>query len=97
MSNPTLKRTAATAIEILETQGWIQGSAHTSEGYCLLGAIDAAFKYQVELGLIRLDWSYGRQHDLYNYLKDKLQSTLAKWNDKRGRTKEEVIELLRSV
>lgn len=69
--------------EKIERDGWCQGSFHKGARACVMGAIG-------ELP------TYGERSE---FLKATLrrQPILIKWNDTLGRTKEEVIALLKEV
>lgn len=82
---PTFKRAA----ELLEKKGWIQFRAHDEHGYCLVGALDEAD---------RRDWDWSPNAHwgkMILFVRDFLREPPTQWNDAQGRTKEEVLHLLR--
>lgn len=78
------------AVENLKTYGWVQGAfGHRDIGYCAFGAIKRAAGCNhpiLELLTVRrfIRWMFE------NGFADRLD-TIARWNDKPGRTKDEVI------
>ena len=70
------------AADYIEKHGWTQGEYEREDGaVCLAGAIS-----RVALG--------ARVHDLDDLVPD---SCVIQWQDRPGRTKDEVLALLRSV
>ncbi|MFE7797024.1 hypothetical protein [Nocardia sp. NPDC057440] len=83
------------AIKRLNTHGWIQGSyGSRREGYCMLGALSDSSAIAVLSDLGDAPFQAGRAvravlERNYNYHK------LESFNDTPGRTKEEVVNVLR--
>lgn len=92
------------AADVLEERGWGQtslfrGSVSDRRNFCLIGAIGQA---REELGLVinfRMCDSYPEVtgHALYEKLCELLDREPWEWNDEESRTKEDVINFLRSV
>lgn len=80
------------AVEILNNEGWIQGSygGHKT-GYCLIGALHTA-AYDIDSNLY--DGAYGKVAHFLTIDNNVTKQTLPRWNDAKGRTKEEVIAAL---
>lgn len=79
------------AKDLLEKDGWVQGTAHTLDGRrCLTSAIHDAAEEII-----------GTSHSCYELFQPLISKVkgeqLASWNDGAGRTKKEVIDLLDSV
>lgn len=94
------------AKELIETEGWIQGSYRALKkpnqpaprvcGRCISGALaDAANFYGVFDGsyetVTNINSPYYKAREM---VKKKTDGTLPTWNDKSGRTKIEVLEAL---
>lgn len=85
------------AIEVIETRGWTQGRYQSPAGQvCALGACNLASN------LGERGYGDGTERVRFNalYTAVKLltgQSSVASFNDQPGRTKEEVINLLRKA
>jgi hypothetical protein len=81
---PPERQVLLDAASILEERGWIQGAGHSSNGHCAMNAIDStgAEHRAVLIALITLTEKLG---------------PIAQWNDTPGRTKEEVIAMLRET
>ena len=96
------------AIDILDTNGWTTGNYASDSGqYCAVGALTAAAG-----GEVPAPGDQGWHEDIQNMenstlviaIQDTLRSRgaidkwdfLPDWNDRTGRTKEEVIELFTS-
>jgi hypothetical protein len=81
---PPERQVLLDAANILEEQGWIRGNLCRPEGYCILGAMDAAKPpaAAMVIAFMRLEKKLGPP---------------AQWNDTPGRTKEEVIAMLRET
>ena len=69
---------------ILRKHGWIQGRMHNSNGYCLLGAIDAAFDNPFQVVAVR------------SIIRERIgdYSSISAWNDNPHRTIEQVLAIL---
>jgi len=100
---PDTSELACRTIEILEEHGWTKGQFVNPEGqYCLLGAIYTAAHEISESGAAEVWLATPLINKLtdkinnkpFKFLKSKIAMTY--WNDQPERTKEEVIELLRS-
>lgn len=81
------------AADLLEQRGWIQGRMYADEGLCAVGAIfstardldvyrHAIVAFATEIGF-EYPWGVGRP------------CPISAWNDRDGRTKEEVVDHLR--
>jgi hypothetical protein len=76
------------AADLLATNGWIQGAPEDARGrHCVVGAIDAVSDTLEEQG------------DVYNAVGRYLgvEYRVAWWNDRSGRTAEQVIAVLRET
>lgn len=85
------------AAEVLEQDGWVQGKMHTPDGHCLIGALEMAlwgraFDWTIDVEQ-RGDMS--RLAALFGTFLDR--SSVIKWNDAEGRTKEDVVKALLQV
>ena len=83
LSAPEVLKEAA---QIIEEHGWVQGKpGRPGEGYCMVGAIQEVSGFTpcliTAVGLVR----------------SITQEDLAYWNDQPGRTKEEVLHVLRKA
>jgi hypothetical protein len=71
--------------DLIETNGWCQGNLKNRQGnFCIVGA--------------HLELSWRRRavsNQAFAALKRRLGDNISLWNDAPGRTKEEVIELIR--
>jgi hypothetical protein len=77
---------ASDAYRTIKRKGWVQRSNRGPKGeYCLLQAIEDNCHVK------------GEFMDFYDFLLGKLGLRPDLWNDKKGRTKEEVLALLRSI
>lgn len=83
------RQLAFRAAQLIEKYGWVQGhSGGPNEGYCILGALKA-----VQEGTIgSVAWVCAHICDVV-YDGGEVFSVV-QWNEKRGRTKEDVIDLL---
>jgi hypothetical protein len=78
------------AANYFSDHGWCQGTTTDKEGNkCILGALC----YVVEKNRYNFDDYFIASRRLKNYTK----STVYSWNDAKGRTKEQVVELLNKV
>ena len=72
--------------DILTIYGWIQGRyGGQDEGYCLMGAIQAAYK------------SEHRRQKIYHKLHEYIDGPLWTWNDATRRTLKQVLAVLRKA
>ena len=73
--------------DIIEKYGWIQGDlGNTEQGFCMMGAIDQHIHTEEH------DSNPGRFYRAYKTLRLVIgHNHISEWNDKEGRTKEEVI------
>lgn len=93
------KRVLLDAARLINTHGWVQGFNMSEDGYCAGGAIIEA------LGLPQYaDWD--AQHrgaylratlPLVEHLCKLGERSIVQWNDTPGRTKDEVVSVLRGV
>jgi hypothetical protein len=67
------------AADVIEREGWIQRKYHTKKGYCIAGAI----------GQVRAPRSSRLLAE--RKLDEALDDILEAWNDRRGRSKSEVV------
>lgn len=97
MTTKTPQYILATAADILEADGWCQGVARDQAGrHCALGAIGTAAHKDGANLLTR------EAFELQDAATDMLQAHLEvdwvhEWNDKPGRTKDEVVQALRAA
>lgn len=84
----TLKDTLVEAKNQILTHGWIQRDLESAEGYCIMGAIDAASFDDIEsfLSATSLVKSLLRDRGHVN--------AVSSWNDAPHRTEQEVLNLL---
>jgi hypothetical protein len=96
VKQPTVKQIAQKAAELLEEHGWCQ---HASRG--LLGNL--CMMQAVTESICNLIGNREAENviRLYTFVSgaidDKVNGSPVRWNDTRGRTKEEVLGLLRSL
>lgn len=99
MINPEYKDISlgivSSAIEILRTDGWCQRNYHNEHGnYCVYGALECASR---KLRKNPPHQSYNH-HDVLEqielFLGDLVGHSMLAFNDARGRTMEEVIDVL---
>lgn len=95
------------AADVIRTRGWNQGDFEDSHGcVCTLGALNLTLFNAARLGdvVTKSNLSYAEMYDerepyaiqIRNGLGitgDGWMGTIADWNDKRGRTEQEVIDL----
>jgi hypothetical protein len=84
------------AAEVIKQRGWIQGRLRDKQGrVCAIGAISHVFDTDLALRC----GAVGAEQNLRKYLSidggDEI--TIASWNDKPGRTKEEVVQAMLHV
>ncbi len=72
----------AKAKQLLVEKGWIKGDLHTSEGYCMLGAVNAATPDKHERQCAK--------SVLYAVIPDKF-SSIDDYNDAESRSKGQVL------
>ncbi len=89
-------RALAAAADLLERSNWIQGGYERihyfkSPGYCMTGAINKVITGDAKNSFT----DFGRE--CYIRVENMTQSTITSWNDKKGRTKAEVVAILREV
>lgn len=87
-----IQRALIVAAEILETEGWTQGTSRDAEGhFCAIGAIDEAVVRN-----FHADWTL--QSDAAQRFRKHLNiSGIARWNDDPDRTADEVVTELRAA
>lgn len=79
-------------IKVLEEHGWCQGRFSDGKGVCLQGALNVATKGIPAKGFTKLDMA------IWLSIQEKSGiSNLTDFNDTGGRTKEEVINMLREL
>lgn len=71
------------AKKLIERRGWVQRALCTSDGYCITGAI-AAVQENESLRDLAFDC----------IRKECASNLVVKWNDQKGRTKRQVINLI---
>jgi hypothetical protein len=74
------------AIKLIEKHGWVQGKrGHANIGYCAVGAVvNSTMDY----------WASGKA---ITAMEKQVPYGVASWNDAPGRTKEEVIAMMRKA
>lgn len=94
--------TAADVLEraalILEEWNWCQGQLRDGDSFCMLGAI--AFASGMNPYDVPDSWDMQEPPTVYEEAVGVLSSVCphkARWNDQEGRTKEEVIAMLREA
>ena len=92
------------AAEDLETNGWCRKAMHDAQGRsCVMGAITRvgmarAQKRAIESSLVPLGWAAPAINSVAMFLgKGKRPEHIATWNDKKGRTTDEAIDLLKGT
>ena len=74
------------AYEVIKKFGWQQGWwGNENEGFCTAGAILRAYS------------TFGSRNQAMDKLRGALQDSIVDWNDAEGRTKRQVLALLRKV
>lgn len=73
--------------KVIKSYGWVQGRYHSEDGFCLLGAIYHAYPTAANRRTNILARLRGKIHVFF----------MTEWNDEKGRTKKEVIDLLESI
>lgn len=88
MENEKIKKALLLAINRIEENGWTQGAAHNEKGYCLYGALQCDNEYELKI-----------RNEAFFLVCNKLGKDVSPvgWNDTPGRTKEEVLTLLRDT
>jgi hypothetical protein len=89
------------AADLLESEGWTQGTWHDEDGYCAIGAIDE---------VMTNEWGKTDKEDyaLWNSLhqtkldarrqfRDYVGMGIASWNDNVAQSKEEVVAAMRAA
>lgn len=91
-------------IALLEKKGWIRGQMHSSDGYCLLGALSRLEQRSI------LTWNprrYNRIREFQNTLHEQIRDDylnrnryagpmgIPNWNDQFARRRSEVYAMLR--
>jgi hypothetical protein len=88
--NYRVKRVLKKARRLIEENGWVQGTFHNSQGYCLVGAVDEAAS-----GFVLNDEAIQELDSNLNDISSPYpRSNIFYWNDKLGRKKREVVSLL---
>lgn len=86
------------AADLLEKKGWTQGNYEDGRGrHCLMGAINAVFSTRYYM---KTDTTWDRADQAIKMIADELgtgMGALTVWNDRPGRTADEVIGVLRKV
>lgn len=95
----TKEELACKTIEILNEGGWIQYHYTNEEGaHCLYGAIYAAISpYEDAKGQLVLDLDAALKAIIVDRYDTFMYGGLIAWNDRPGRTKDEVIAVLEAV
>lgn len=86
MSTTTTHRILTDAADLLERCGWTQGAYVSNGGYCLMGAF-----HEANSGAISEQYE-----EAWAFLEEAVGNPIH-WNDEDGRTKEEVLNLLRTT
>lgn len=86
------------AADLLRNRGWIQGSYRNKHGFCLVGSLIYVSKYYSGACDGTLSDAKTAHHLLEQYCTyGKNHINPASWNDIPGRTKQEVLTLLRNA
>jgi hypothetical protein len=90
------------AADILECKGWCQHQAYADNGrMCILGALartaGEALAHKAVLSEMGRDHYQGHSIAPWNDASSPACRSIASWNDAPGRTKEEVVAMLRSA
>lgn len=98
------------AYEVIETHGWTRGYAAVDANnkrvdprdpaackFCILGALTRAYQTSVELEQLKKLGTHlaGKPFEELNWYG--VGDVVAQWNDAEGRTKEEVVSLLKEL
>lgn len=101
MSDPEVCEVATKAIDILNTDGWAQGTFHSrTGGHCILGAIEKATGYWLGFdswGGSKIDSSKAPLYSKVNQAlwdRNRRGPSPVRFNDLTNTTKEDVINLL---
>lgn len=91
------KQALAAAADLIEQKGWLQGSYGSDRiGYCILGAINAVTdSWSSDEGFATDMAACELLDDILERAHGEGSGTVAIWNDHPGRTKDEVLQLLR--
>ena len=91
-----VKETLQRAREIIDEQGWAQGTYRNHRGYCVLGALAQASWQQTALMIPAKDLVWDTIQEQYprDPTKIRVYVGIAGWNDSPGRTKDEVLAVL---
>jgi hypothetical protein len=82
------------AADLIERSGWTQHAYESHGCYCLYGAIHTAAK----LDRYAIDESKSDPlNEAWAILSERVDDNPIAWNDRNGRTKEEVLDLLRTT
>lgn len=73
---------------LIESDGWIQGDLHNSDGYCLMGALC----HEVENAQVRLACGVALLEAIDRYTLG--GASIISFNDYRGRTVEQIYRVL---
>ena len=84
-------RVLLAAADLIERDGWVQGITRCHAGRCMIGAVSDAAPARFDLwpAIERINETLGRP------FAD--PATVAYWNDAPGRTRDEVVALLRQA
>ena len=105
----TIADTLRRAADIIDTHGWVQGEMVSNEGVCAMGAILLGsgewdlchMPYCDRPALVRRDGEWRAlgqpEREACQAASDHLGGSLPIWNDEAGRTKEQVVVLLRAA
>lgn len=80
--------------ELIAKKGWVQYIAKCDAGYCILGAIwETCGGYSGKKTIRELD----KLHKILKTRDDYINVGIADWNDAKGRTKRQVLAVLRKA
>ena len=91
------------AQDVLREYGWRQGNGEDERsGYCVLDAVDKATEVLWGAGLCEKDENYYRSLEAFYtcirtldvLVEGRELSSIVSWNDKNGRTQQEVLDML---
>lgn len=96
MFDPDVAKVLETAAEVINERGWCQGIYRKDSGeVCAIGALVTA-DCRLELGGQAYPRAVGAVSGAAHRLDPEVMSVV-EWNDRPGRTKDEVVQLLRDT
>lgn len=88
-----VRQDAARAADYLREYGWCQGMMFVGKKCCAIGACWKGTEYFGETE----DQHFSRDYHLFQAIAEQTGSGVARWNDRPGRTKEEVLAVFDAI